>query len=138
MITDASKKTGPDIRELRSFGISTGTMVAVLFGAAIPWIWDLRYPVWPWVTLAVLALWALIAPGSLRPVYTTWMRVALVISKITTPVLLGIVFFFVFVPVGLVFRIFSRDPMRRKFEPGEPTYRVDTDRKSVESLDKPY
>jgi hypothetical protein len=138
MHSDADKTTAPDIRELRHFGITTGAMVAVLFGAAIPWIWDLRYPLWPWVTLAVLAFWALIAPGSLGPVYKSWMRVALVISKITTPVLLGIVFFFVFVPIGLMIRIFSRDPLHRDFEPGEPTYRVATDRKSVQSLERPY
>ena len=138
MTTDAGNNLRPDVRELRRFGISTGATVAVLFGVLIPWIWDLRYPVWPWVTLAILATWALIAPKFLGPVYKVWMRIALLISKITTPVLLGIVFFLVFLPLALLFRIFSRDPLRRKFESGTPTYRVDTDRKSVESLDKPY
>ena len=66
------------------------------------------------------------------------MRLALLISKVTTPILLGIVFFLVLMPIGLLFRIFSRDPLGRSFEADEKSYRVATDRKSVESLDKPY
>ena len=127
-----------DNRELRSFGITMGVMVVLLFGALIPWIWDLRYPVWPWVVLAVLAVWALAAPATLGPVYRAWMRMARAISRVTTPIILGLVFLVVFVPIGLLFRVFSRDPLRRRFEPDEESYRVGTDRRSVQSLDKPY
>ena len=124
--------------ELRKFGVSTGAIVAVLFGMVIPWIWDLRYPLWPWVILAVLGGWGLIAPTSLRPVYRTWMRIGLLISKITTPIIMGIVFFALFVPVGVVIRIFGRDPMARKFDADAPTYRVESDHQPGGTLEKPY
>ena len=127
-----------DARELRSFGLSTGAIVAVLFGALIPWIWGLKYPVWPWVILAVLGFWAMIMPKSLRPVYRLWMRIGLLISKLTTPIILGIVFFLVIVPVGLVLRIFSRDPLNRKFDSDVGTYRIEKDSQSAEALEKPY
>ena len=139
MITmDASAGQKLEPRELRSFGLSTGTIVAVLFGALIPWIWDLRYPVWPWAVLVILGVWALTHPKSLWPVYKLWMRIALLISKITTPALLGIVFFLVILPLALLFRVFRRDPLCRQFDPDTRTYRIITDRKSVGSLENPY
>ncbi len=124
--------------ELRKFGVSTGAIVAVLFGMVIPWIWDLRYPLWPWIVLAVLGGWGLIAPASLHLVYRTWMRIGLLISKITTPIIMGIVFFAVFVPVGVVMRIFGWDPMARKFDADAPTYRVESDHQPGGTLEKPY
>ena len=136
MGTDTIKKL--DARELRSFGLSTGAIVAVLFGALIPWIWGLNYPAWPWVVLAVLGLWAIVMPKSLRPVYRLWMRIGLLISKLTTPIILGIVFFLVIVPIGLASRIFSRDPLNRKFDSDVGTYRIEKDSQSAEALEKPY
>lgn len=127
-----------DAGELRKFGLSTGAIVAVLFGMVIPWIWDLRYPLWPWIILAVLGGWGLIAPASLLPVYRNWMRFGLLISKITTPIIMGIVFFAVIMPVGVVMRIFGWDPMSRKFDDGLESYRVDSDHISVSTLEKPY
>jgi len=136
MGTDTIKKL--DARELRSFGLSTGAIVAVLFGALIPWIWGLKYPAWPWVFLAVLGLWAMVMPKSLQPVYRLWMRIGLLISKLTTPIILGIVFFLVIMPIGLVARIFGRDPLNRRFDTDAGTYRIEKDSQSAEALEKPY
>ncbi len=124
--------------ELRNFGLSTGAVVAVLFGAVIPWIWGLGYPLWPWIVLAVLGGWGLIAPKSLRPVYRIWMRIGLLISKVTTPIILGVVFFLVLMPVGVAIRVFGWDPLARKFDAGAGTYRVIRDRQSVDTLENPY
>lgn len=124
--------------ELRKFGLSTGAIIAVLFGAIIPWIWDLRYPVWPWIVLAILGGLGLIAPESLRLVHRIWMRFALLISKVTTPIILGIVFFLVIMPVGIIIRIFSKDPLARQFDTEAETYRIVSDRQSADALEKPY
>lgn len=124
--------------ELRKFGLSTGTIFAVVFGVVIPWIWDFRYPTWPWFIFAVLVPWALIAPVSLGPVYRLWMRFGLLISKITTPLILGILFFLVILPVGLAMRIFKGDPLKRQLDANAGTYRVDSLKQPVDTLEKPY
>ncbi len=138
MTMDANTIQKLDARELRHFGLSTGAIVAVLFGALIPWIWDLKYPVWPWVILAVLGLWAVVVPKSLWPVYRLWMRIGLLISKVTTPIILGIVFFLVIMPIGLVSRIFRRDPLDRQFDTDVGTYRIKKDSQPAEASEKPY
>ena len=58
-------------------------------------------PLWPWVIFGVLAVLGLVAPMALNPVYKIWMRFGLIMSKIMTPLIMGIVFYFVITPVGL-------------------------------------
>ncbi|MGQ0714520.1 MAG: SxtJ family membrane protein [Gemmatimonadaceae bacterium] len=62
----------------------------------------------------LLALAGLIAPAALGPVYRGWMAFALAISKVTTPILLGIVYFLAFLPIALVMRLAGKRPMKRR------------------------
>ena len=52
-----------------------------------------------------------IIPGLLGPVYRAWMGMALVISKFTTPIFMGIVYFVVLTPTGLIMRMMGRRPI---------------------------
>jgi len=127
-----------DRKGLRDFGLTTGAIVAGLFGVFFPWVLERAFPIWPWVVLAVLGSWALIAPASLRPVYRGWMKVGLLLSKITTPVVMGAIFVIIIVPVALIMRLMKRDPMRRKFEPGVASYRIQSEQAPRQNLEKPF
>ena len=59
----------------------------------------------------------LVAPRILAPAYRVWMKLAEVLAWINTRILLGVVFFGVVTPIGLVMRLLGRDPMRRQLEP---------------------
>jgi len=112
-----------DATGLRKFGLTTGAIVAVLFGGLIPWLFGLAYPKWPWVLAGVLGIWALAAPATLVPVYRGWMRFGLVIGAATSRVVLGILFYLVILPTGLLMRLTGKDPMRRRFDPDAASYR---------------
>jgi len=53
-------------------------------------------------------------PARLGPVYRAWMGLAQAISRVTTPVFMGVVFFAVLTPMGLVMRLFGRNPIRHR------------------------
>jgi hypothetical protein len=55
----------------------------------------------------------LAVPGRLGPVYRFWMALAHAISRVTTPIVLGIVYFLVIAPIGLAMRAFGRNPLVR-------------------------
>jgi hypothetical protein len=55
----------------------------------------------------------LLVPGKLGPVYRAWMGFALLLSKVTTPIFMGIVFFLTILPIGLLIRLFGRNPIRQ-------------------------
>ena len=126
-----------DANGLRNFGISTGAIVAGLFGLLLPWLFERALPLWPWAVFAVLAAWALLAPRSLRLVYRYWMKLGLLLNRVTTPIVLGVVFFLVVAPMGLVRRAFGRDAMARTFDDAAPTYRVKS-RDNDNKLENPY
>jgi hypothetical protein len=58
-----------------------------------------------------LYLAGLLVPGKLGPIYRAWMGFALLLSKLTTPIFMGITFFLVIGPVGLLMRLFGRNPV---------------------------
>lgn len=126
-----------DARGLRNFALTTGAILATLFGIAFPYLFSRPWPVWPWVVFAILAVWGITAPNSLRPVYRGWMHVGLLLSKVTTPIILTLVFIIAIIPTAIVLRLLGKDMMRRKTD-GSPSYRVASKNPSVENMEKPY
>ena len=128
-----------DRKGYRDFGLVTGAIVAVLFGLFFPWLFDRALPLWPWIIFAVLGSWGLIAPMSLRPVYNVWMKFGLFMGTyIMTPLIMFIVFYGMFVPMGLVMRLFGKDGMARKLDPSATTYRVEVPAPPTKNLEKPF
>lgn len=113
-----------DPKQLRSFALVTSAMLVAIFGLLLPWIWGYAWPIWPWVVAAILTTWGLVAPGTLNPVYRGWMRFAEVLAWINTRLLLGAVFYAMITPIGVIARLFGRDPMQKKFDPKVSSYRA--------------
>jgi hypothetical protein len=55
------------------------------------------------------------------------MKLGELMGRVVSPVVLGVIFFAVFTPVGLLMRVFGRDAMCRRFEPARPSYWVKRD-----------
>lgn len=127
-----------DRKGLREFGLTTGGIVAVLFGLIFPWLLERPIPRWPWVIFGVLALMALVAPMALRPVYTGWMKFGLFMSRIMTPLIMGIVFYLVVTPMGLVLRLIGKDFMARRLREPGTTYRIESEATPPKRLEKPF
>jgi Saxitoxin biosynthesis operon protein SxtJ len=127
-----------DRKGLREFGLMTGAVVVGIFGLVLPWMLDLDWPAWPWVVAAPLWLLALAQPSWLRRVYRGWMRFGLLASRVTTPLLLGIVFFFMISPIAMVRRLRGEDPMQRTLDPHRDSYRVQSTRNPRDKLERPF
>lgn len=66
----------------------------------------------------VLALAGLVVPARLGPVHRTWMGLAQLLSQVTTPVFMGVVYFLILTPTGGIMRLFGRNPIRRLLSEG--------------------
>jgi len=124
-------------QDLRKFGIITGLIFAVLFGLLFPWIFDKTIPYWPWILAAILVAWALLHPQSLNPVYKIWMKIGHVLGWINTRIILSILFYLVFMPTGMVIRLFRVDLLKRKIEDSS-SYRVESTQQDKEHIERPY
>ena len=103
--------------EGRKFALTVGAAFAVLAG--ITWWRDHSLLMQIFAGLAAALIVAgIVIPGQLGPVYRGWMKLALLISKVTTPIFLGIVFFLVIGPAGLIMRLLGKNPLHHKPEKG--------------------
>ena len=127
-----------DAKGLRHFGLLTGGIIAGLFGLVLPWVFGFEFPIWPWIVGGILAGWAVIAPQSLGPVYRVWMRFGLLLNRVTTPIILGVVFYFVITPTAVVMRLLRRDPMARQYDLTADSYRVSSKKPLKQNLEKPF
>jgi len=112
-----------DAAQLRKFGLLVGGIFcaiglwpAVIRGAG-PRSWAL-------VAGVLLLLPALLAPRALTPVYRIWMTAGEALGWINTRILLGVVFYGLITPMGLIRRLRAEDPMRRRHDPAAQSYRV--------------
>ena len=111
-MTPADPRAPVSARELRRFALTVGGAFLALAAAGAwrhrPLVAGVCAP------LAVVLLGAgLTIPGRLGPVYHAWMGLAHAISRVTTPVFLGVVYFGVFTPFGFVMRLTGRRPLTR-------------------------
>ena len=125
-------------KELRQFGIIMGIFIMLFFGLLIPWIWGFAPPNWVWITAGSFIGVALVLPIILKPIYVVWMKLAHVLGWINTRLLLGIVFYAIVMPIGLLLRLFGKDPMRRKIDEKLDSYRIKSKQPSVDHLEKPF
>ena len=124
---------------LRKFGLTTAAIIIVLFGLLLPWLFGHRLPLWPWIVAAVLAVWAMALPASLAPVYRGWMRVGMLLGFINTHIILFLLYYLIFLPLGLVIRLVGRDAMARSMTaaPGD-SYRVVSAQRDHRHFERPY
>ena len=106
----------------RSFGITFAVVFALL--AAFSY-WHRGAGTTFTVTISVSIIFAavtLMAPRILRPLNLIWLKFGLLLHKIVNPLIMGILFFGIFTPMGVVMRIFGVDFLRTKRKPAAASY----------------
>ena len=108
----------PPLQMLRQFA----GLWLVFFLAWAGWrVWTGRPDGWA-LALAVLAVsvgtLGLIWPAAVRWIYTSWMVAAFPIGWVISRLVLMLLFFGMFAPMALLFRMVGRDPLRLRAQPG--------------------
>jgi hypothetical protein len=127
----------PESRQLRHFGLLLGTL-SVVFFAGIPLVRHHRAPLWPWTVAITLWLAALLAPRTLSYIHAGWTRLGQVLGWINTRVILSLMYVLAIIPIGLIMKFARHDPMRREFDPALESYRIRSEQRSADHLERPY
>jgi hypothetical protein len=136
----ARHRAGVRPAEIRSFAWIVAAGVVLLF-TAVPWIRGHSPRLWPAPCAVVLVGLAYAAPRLLEPFYRGWMRLGHVLGWINSRIILGAVFYLVFLPIGVIRRAGGRGPVRRSFahDATPESYRVPrTGAVPPERMEKPY
>jgi hypothetical protein len=106
----------------KSFGI-TFAVVALLLAVWLWWRKDM--PVSGLVSLAASALFlaaGFFAPALLRPLNRLWLKFGLLLHRVINPLVMGLLFFAVFTPMGMLMRLGGKDFLRLKFRAPDASY----------------
>ena len=107
-------------QEVRKFGLTFAALCAASVGVML----YKHNPHWPYGAAAALVFLAagLFAYPLLRPVYIGWMKFAFVLGWINTRILLGIFFYLILAPGGLLLRLFGKDLLDERIDRSATTY----------------
>jgi hypothetical protein len=112
----------PPSRTLRQFA----SLWIVFFSAWAAWQWWGKENYTLALLLAGLAmtigLSGVICPRTVRLVFVGWMILAFPVGWLISTLCLVILFYLVFLPVGLCFKVLGRDTMTRKYESDLSSY----------------
>ena len=112
------RKSKTSFREEREFGFIVGSML-ILIGSWWLYRGHRGMATTGFLGLgSMLVILGLLLPRALVFPNRAWMGLARWMSLITTPIILGLVFFLVFMPIGVIKRLFGWDPLRRRAPSG--------------------
>jgi hypothetical protein len=69
-----------------------------------------------------LLLFTLFLPKALYPFNRAWYEFGLLLGRIVSPVVLGLLFYFIISPVAIITRLFGRDPLSLKSSVKQETF----------------
>lgn len=104
----------------RSFGLLFCCFF--LFLAFLPLLHHHSVRIWSVVVSLVFLILALARPQFLQPLNRAWLYLSVLLSKVTTPIMMGIIFYLVLTPIGLSRRLFKKDSLVMGFESMKNTY----------------
>ena len=109
----------------RSFGLVFTVFFAIV--GLLPLIGGRGVRGWALGLGALFLAVALLHPAVLAPLARLWMKFGLLLHRIVSPIALGVMFFLVITPMGLLMRLFGKDPLRLRFDRSADSYWIPRD-----------
>ena len=97
----------------RSFGIVF--FVVFLLIALYPLIHNEEIRIWSLIISLIFLILGLINSRILTPLNKLWFKFGILLGKIVSPIIMGIIFFLVVTPIGFIMRILGKDVLNLKF-----------------------
>ena len=106
---------------------NTGIVFAVFFALVCiaPLRKGLPPRLWALALAAAFGVLALVVPRALHPLNVAWMKLALMMQKIVQPVVLGILFYGFFTPLGLIMKAMGKATLPLNWDQGAATYWIE-------------
>ena len=83
--------------------------------------------IWAIGIAAAFAVVALARPGVLAPLNRLWTRFGLLLHKVVSPLIMGMLFYLTVTPIGLLMRAMGKDPLRLRPDPDAASYWIERD-----------
>ncbi len=106
---------------------SFGNVMAVVFTVIGAWPLLFEGPPrwWALIAAALFCSLALLRPAWLAPLNRLWFRFGLLLNKITSPLVMGLLFYGLITPYAYILRWLGKDLLRLRLDPSADTYWIE-------------
>lgn len=118
----------------KSFGLTFGVVFLLLAG--LPLVFGQSPRNWAIVLGVAFVLAAFFKPVILNVPNRIWFRLGLMLNQVISPLVLALLFYFVFAPMGLALRFFKKDILNLKIDKSLSTYWISSDSQSGSMKDQ--
>ena len=106
--------------DLRKFGITIGVILLIIAGFLF---WKEKESFQILLTFGVtLCILGIAIPIILKPIYWVWMIFATILGWIMTRVILSLLFYIIFTPIGLILRFFGKQFLELRWDKSKESY----------------
>ena len=130
-----SPKSKIKISSNRSFGL-VFFIVFLIVG-----LWPLTHEnpirIWSVIISLIFLILGLMKSKLLTPLNILWFKFGMILGAIVAPIIMGVVFFLVVTPIGLVMRIMGKDILNKKYDKNKKTYWISRN-KNMGSMKKQF
>ena len=109
-------KTGSN----KSFGIVFFVIFIII--ALWPLLKDENIRVWSIIVSITFLTLGLLNSKILTPLNKLWMRLGILLGAIVSPIVMGVIYFGVITPIGLIMKVFGKDVLNLKLDKNKTTY----------------
>ena len=106
--------------DLRKFGITIGIILLIIAGFLF---WKEKESFQILLTFGVtFCILGIAIPFILKPIYWVWMIFATILGWIMTRVILSLLFYIIFTPIGLILRFFGKQFLELRWDKSKESY----------------
>ena len=105
----------------KNFGIVF--FIVFLLVAFYPLTFNGEIKIWSLLISLLFLLLGMMNSKILTPLNKTWFKFGIILGKIVSPIIMGIIFFLVVTPVGLIMKVLKKDILNLKYN-NDKTYWV--------------
>lgn len=96
-----------------------GFFFAAIFLLASSYLYYVGSEVMVYILVAICGVFLIVTiinADALLPLNKLWMKFGILLGKIVSPIIMGIIFFGIFTPIAILMRLFRRDELRLSFK----------------------
>jgi len=97
------------------------------------WIHNGSIVFWAFGSSVAFMVLSFTAPAIFNPLLRVWLFIGKILHGVTNPLILFLMFFLVFCPIGLIFHLFRRDVLGKGFDKNCETYWINRNLEEVDS-----
>ena len=128
-----------DTQALKQFAVTMSWAFPAVFSGLLPWLFEFSIPLWPFIVSALLLSFWLFRPTLIYYPYRLWMLIGGVLGWINTRIILGLSFYILIAPIGLLLRLFGKLQYKSQLPTNTGSNYVQPEAKSIkQNLEHPF